>query len=613
MLIPQVKSCETRPGVFHINTATEVFIGENTPALQHAAAVLSEHVKKWTALALPITLRQSDAPGGNGIYLDCTDNGASEQYQLSIGAGGVFVCGQSKRSLFWGVQTLSQLIQLNRTTLPGMVLHDYPDFAHRGFYHDVTRGKVPKLDTLKWLADKCAFYKINELQLYIEHSFAFRNFPEVWAGRDPLTAEEIVALDEYCRKNHIDLIPSLASFGHLYELLRQKRFEHLNELPIEASTIPHNLWDRMAHYTIDPSNPESFEVVRAMLLEFLPLFSSAYFNICCDETFDLGKGKNKSRAASEGTGRLYIDFVKKIAGVVLENGKIPMMWGDIVLHYPDLLSELPSETIFLNWGYAADISDESTKSFASAGVKQYVCPGAQGWSRFAYDIGNASKNIRRMIRYGAEHGALGVLNTNWGDCGHVNPLSGALHGLALGAALSWNYRSYSDDSEFDRALSVLEWHDSSVGGLLRELGSLCFYHFGNLYAWVSGTKGLWDKEEQVRVADGEELGRNKKRAEEIRDALIRIRSEWRSPAESGMDELVMGATATAWTLQLLLFKKEREYRQECCEIDKNELIFGGYALLQEFMRLWRLRNKESELSTVVAVFRKALGILQGME
>ena len=48
----------------------------------------------------------------------------------------------------------------------------------------------------------------------------------------------------------------------------------------------------MAHYTLDASAPESLEFVRQMIDEFIPLFTSNKFNICCDETFDLGKGKN---------------------------------------------------------------------------------------------------------------------------------------------------------------------------------------------------------------------------------------------------------------------------------------------------------------------------------
>ena len=69
---------------------------------------------------------------------------------------------------------------------------------NRGFYHDVTRGRVPKLSFLKKMADRMAYYKMNQLQLYIEHTFLFRDFSEIWRDDTPLTAEEIMELDHYC-------------------------------------------------------------------------------------------------------------------------------------------------------------------------------------------------------------------------------------------------------------------------------------------------------------------------------------------------------------------------------------------------------------------------------
>jgi N-acetyl-beta-hexosaminidase len=156
--------------------------------------------------------------------------------------------------VFRGITTLEQLIKNCPQKIPYLEIVDEPDFPVRGFYHDVTRGRVPTVDTLKRLVDTLAFYKINHFQLYVEHSFAFSKIPELWEGKTPLTAEDIRELDEYCARRYIDLVPSLSTFGHLYELLRLPRFEHLNELNINASQTPRCLWDRMAHYTLDVGN-----------------------------------------------------------------------------------------------------------------------------------------------------------------------------------------------------------------------------------------------------------------------------------------------------------------------------------------------------------------------
>ena len=169
-----------------------------------------------------IALSIGDRDNINGIILR-HDEEDSEEYRIFVEKDRIILEGRSASALFWAIQTLLQIISLNGQEIPCLQITDFPDFRHRGFYHDVTRGKVPKLSTLKSLIEKLAYYKINELQLYVEHSFAFRNIPELWGGRDPLTSEEILELDHYSKRFHIDLIPSLASFGHLYELLRLKR------------------------------------------------------------------------------------------------------------------------------------------------------------------------------------------------------------------------------------------------------------------------------------------------------------------------------------------------------------------------------------------------------
>lgn len=610
-LIPQVKQLVLAGGKFTLCEAESIHIKDSSADLFRAARLLKERIKVFTGIN--IALKIGDSENKNGVILRHDEEEYSEEYRIKVEEERIILEGKSASALFWAVQTLLQIITLKGQEIPCLQITDSPDFRHRGFYHDITRGKVPKLSTLKALIEKLAYYKINELQLYVEHSFAFRSMPELWVGRDPLTSEEILELDCYSRSFHIDLIPSLASFGHLYELLRLKRFEHLNELNIKASEIPQNLWDRMAHYTIDPTNDESYKLIKSMIEEYLPLFSSKYFNICCDETFDLGKGKNLLRVQKEGTGTLYLEFVKKLIDLVRSHGKTPMLWGDIILNHPELMKQLPREVIFLNWGYGADVTDENIRVLADVGVRQFVCPGTQGWSRFAYDIETASGNIRKMVRYGYQHKADGVLNTDWGDCGHINLFAGMLHGMIFGSALCWNKESYSDD-DFDKAASVLEWGDNSetLYMLLRELGRLCFYHFGNIYAWVSGTEGLWNKEEWVKGIDGGVLKNNYNRAVEIHSELIGLRAI-SSRRRLEFDELVFGANATVWTLALLLFKKGYEYNQRLhVPVSKTELIKMGYDVLAELIRLWRIRNKESELQNVVAVFRNVFEKIQGL-
>jgi len=652
-LIPKVK--ELRPSDGRLEAAAIGRIRVPSPSADYTAAAeylqefffeatgIRPEIKAGCDIGIVCINMSIDTDIGINTSIHTNTNGidSDERYRLTVALDGVTVRAASAQGLFRAAATLIQLIHNDPSAIPCVDIFDWPDFPVRGFYHDVTRGRVPTMRSLKRLVDTLAFYKLNQLQLYVEHSFAFSKIPELSAGKTPLTADDIRELDRYCAARRVDLVPSLSTFGHLYELLRLPRFEHLNELDIRASETPRDLWDRMAHYTLDVSNPESFELVKSMIEEYAPLFSSRRFNICCDETFDLGKGKNAERAEREGVGRLYVEFVNKIIGVVKSVGKKPMLWGDIVLKHPEYISELPDDTIFLNWDYVPDASDESVKKFSDAGVTQYVCPGVQGWSRFAADVDRACANISRMARFGREAGAAGVLNTNWGDCGHVNLPAASYHGLAFGAAHSWNGKAEdigidtdvigtdvinTNAVDFDRRFSLLQWgvtgeNGDRLGKLLRELGGLSSYHFGNLYAWIINKQCLWYKEDDVKAAGAETLSAKALRAVEIKKELETIAAYMPSVNANSeltiqrgvvtpndiyneFKEYIWSAEATAWLLSLLIAKKKYEYGQdvESVPVDPNNLINNGKSILERFKTLWLANGRESELRDVVGTF-----------
>ena len=100
-----------------------------------------------------------------------------------------------------------------------------------------------------------------------------------------LPQPKVIELDRYCNENFIEFIPSLATFGHLFVLLNQDKYKHLTEC--ENFKQERIFWeDRMLHHTVDPTKQESFELIASLIDQYIPLFSSDKFNICCDETFD---------------------------------------------------------------------------------------------------------------------------------------------------------------------------------------------------------------------------------------------------------------------------------------------------------------------------------------
>ena len=138
------------------------------------------------------------------------------------------------------------------------------------------------------------------LQLYIEHTFEFKEYEFCRDKFGYLTKDEIRELDKYCKSKFIELIPSISTFGHLYELLSCDKYKHLCELR-DFTPKYHYWWERMMHHTINPELDESFELIKSLIDQYLEVSTSDKFNICCDETFDLGTGVNKGK--DKGTNR----------------------------------------------------------------------------------------------------------------------------------------------------------------------------------------------------------------------------------------------------------------------------------------------------------------------
>jgi hexosaminidase len=385
-----------------------------------------------------------------------------EGYALTISKSGIEISFRETGGLRAAGATLRQLLREYGRTLPRLKIRDWPDFARRGVMLDVSRGRVPKLKTLLELVEKLSDFKINELQLYTEHTFAYKKYKRFWQSWGALTAKEIQILDARCRELGIDLVPNQNSFGHLRYFLADPRLKKLGELSAPYEAESKDFLRRPT--TLAPNHPGTLPFLRGLYDELLPNFSSEFFNIGGDETWDLGKGQSKKLCEVKGKGRVYFDFLKKIHREVACRNKRMMFWGDIVLKYPTLLPELAAlgapntvsassfrfekragtvpgapNLIALNWGYEANHPFETEAAqFARTKIPFYVCPGTSTWQTLIGRHDNALANLRVAAKTGKKFGALGFLNTDWGDGGHPQPLAVSWPLFAAGAALAWN-------------------------------------------------------------------------------------------------------------------------------------------------------------------------------
>lgn len=592
-ILPLPKTCTELPGSCRI-PGTILLCGRSTPEDFSLVRMLARTILATRGLTLSAAASFT-APEAGCINLFREDGHAPEAYRLEIAPDRVVIAASTSRGLLYGIRTFEQILGRPGKELPCLLIEDAPDFERRGFYHDISRGKVPKLDTMKLLVEKASRYKLNEVQFYVEHVFAFRQNPAIWKNFEVITPGEVLALDEYARSLHVDLVPSLSSFGHMYEILQNPAYAHLNEFQtFDPARQP--LWkNRMEYHTIDVSNEESYALLGSMFDDYLPNFSSEWFNICCDETWYLGMDRNKDRAAREGKGNLYLGHVLRLCDMVGARGKRVMMWGDILVKYPDLLDRLPKDVVLLNWEYGASVPETQSALFGAKPNVWYNCPGVWGWSKFINTFDSGSQNIRRMVAYGKTYGAKGILNTDWGDYGHVNPLAGSFPGFVLGAALSWNSAG-PDDLEFDRMVSSIELSDAtgSVAGLLRELGTL---HA----RWRVMMEGF-DSPQAVKTPD-ERVILTCRRAPEIEKELMLLRKKVPQNRRIDYDEFIWSARAITLNGRLALFAKRKAKKKLG---RKNAVELKRFArdmrkLAADLAVIWRARNKESELFRITEI------------
>jgi len=397
--------------------------------------------------------------------------GHKQGYLLKIDEKSISITGNDVEGLYYGALTFEQIGQFvkNEGFFPLLSISDWPDFERRGVMLDISRDKVPTMHTIYDLVDLLASWKINELQLYTEHTFAYKNHKVVWENASPMTATQIIALNAYCKKLFIDLVPNQNSFGHMKRWLMHDKYAHLADCPNPVKTI----WGMSSLQTLSPADSGSFKFMGELYDELLPNFTSKYFNIGCDETVELGLGRSKKMCENEGKGKVYLDFLKGLRSIAKKDNKRVMFWGDIILHHPDQISFLPKDMIPLIWGYSADAPfSTNCPKFQKAGFDYYVVPGTSSWNSILGRDKNAFDNLLNAAQNGKKYNAKGYLITNWGDGGHWQPLSVSYPAFLYGAALSWAVEE-NEGIDIARILNKQVFYDRNqvMGKVIINLGN----------------------------------------------------------------------------------------------------------------------------------------------
>ena len=538
-----------------------------------------------------------------------------EGYILDIDKQEIVIAANDYPGLFYGLQTLKQLIGAlsEGDGLACLKITDWPVLRYRGMQDDISRGPVPTLDFMKDQIRRCAEMKLNMLSYYIEHVVATESEPYFAPAGGAISSNEWRELSDFAKDYFVELVGSFQSFGHFEKVLSNPLYEPLGE----------------SGRLLSPAFEESYELLESVYSEMAPAFSSHFFNINCDETFDLGRGASKKMVDSLGIAEVYLRHVLRLSGIVRGLGKQVMMWGDVLLSHPELFERIPDETVIMTWDYSAyDAFDFLVDPIKNAGFDFFVVPGVLNSNRMMPDYVMTKTNIRNFARTGVEQGALGLLNTVWDDGGFAL-FSRDWLGVAYAAEKSWNSQPQHDDSfdgRFDMAVygdnrnkisqAILKLTELSDLGVTQEMNEEVFWQ-----------KVIPDRGEAIKIDAGgwpEVLG--------ICDKASRTLSEARADRH--------GEELAVWEFTIAQYRHLAELRRNLLaasgaykeavlsQRSDPEMVRPGVLraldliadleasarfLLNDYRALWLMENKTYWLDRNLARYEERVGKLQEIQ
>jgi len=290
-------------------------------------------------------------------------------------------------------------------------------FQHRWFLLDVSRGVVPSLSELIGAVDHLHEAGFTGIVIYGElHSLVVPGYEDVSAGYPALTLADLGHLDAHCAKRHMELIPAIQSLGHMDHLLARPACVDLAYDPAER-------------WSIDPRNPRALALLDAYYGAVTQAIRAPYIHVCLDEPADIIPTTRLSHAVAVGyiPGEippadnaallLYVRHVSRLAGMVASRGRKMMMWGDVLLHHPQLLALIPRHIIPVHWWYEGDAGCHALDVLSTYGHKAWVCSAVHAHETGVADVPRALANAHSMAVAGHQTGCEGAILAHWNDAG----------------------------------------------------------------------------------------------------------------------------------------------------------------------------------------------------
>ena len=443
-IIPTPQTIIEKNVQFKITSATKIVIGTDNQTEQFIAQELNDELSLLKESPLKIVDEQSVRKlTSNFIFIGkptteygkkflrerkgaLTSEMKSEGYFLDVDAKGIVIIAESDKGLFYGVMSLLQMLKPEKRSLmvQGVSIHDYPSQKIRGITDDISRGQISTIENFKKIIRFCARNKMNVYSPYLEDVFQFKKHPDIGKNRGALSGTECKELDAYAKKYFVEIIPIFETLGHWENILIQPGYEKFAEFP--------------GSHTVNISDEKVYSLLDEMIGEIASCFSSPYFNIAADESWDVGLGVNRARVAKSDLATVHAEHYKRVFAIVKKYGKKPIMYGDIILNHPEILKKIPRDVIIVDWQYGARFDYSSTQVFKNAGFPFIVSPAVWNFNGPFPNYLNTFLNIQNLNLNGFANGSQGLLCSNWNDFGGEALRELNYYGYSWTAECAWN-------------------------------------------------------------------------------------------------------------------------------------------------------------------------------
>jgi hexosaminidase len=286
---------------------------------------------------------------------------ARQGYRLKIAPGLIEITGAGEQGVFYGVQTLLQLLKpgaRGKLLLPVVTIEDWPKLQFR-FLHWDTKHHQDRIETLKRYLDWSARFKVNMIAFELEDKFEYPTNPIIGAP-GAFTTAELQEVVNYGLERFIQVVPNVQAPAHMAYVLKHPQFAHLRA---DGNNYQSCLCDE-----------ESYKLIFQMYDDVSKATKGVdYLYVSTDEVYYAGVCAKCDKPDTEENRSLkWVEFVKRARDFAASRGRRILVWGEYPL-LPEHVRMLPPDVIDGVMG-----EEEYLKGENELGMRQLIYTSMQG-------------------------------------------------------------------------------------------------------------------------------------------------------------------------------------------------------------------------------------------